>query len=153
MPLRSSKINASLIVPENQALSESEFKDKWGIKAYIGGTATASIPVTNGAKPLVEYLRLPASMYSTNVMGGINKSIKRIDDTNFLFETESVSILGTVFQPFIVAEVIVDKEMGGTTIEVKSIHIKTSDPKVQSRIDKSFTISCTNAITWEKYPE
>ena len=72
------------------------------------------MPVIDGKRPLIEYLKLPANQYSTNVMQGINKSIKRVDDTNFLFETDSVNILGIVFRPLVTAEVIVDNERGGT---------------------------------------
>jgi hypothetical protein len=70
--------------------------------------------VVDGSRPLIEYLKLPANEYSTNVMQGINKSIQRIDDTKFLFETDSVNILGIIFRPKVTAEVIVDKERGGT---------------------------------------
>ena len=53
------------------------------------------VPVIEGQKSLLQYLAQPANQYSTNVMRGYNKSIQRIDETNFLFETEAIDILGT----------------------------------------------------------
>ena len=128
MTSESDNSNAQSIIP--MAITEAEFKSKDGVKAFIGGTTTKKVPVIEGQKSLVQYLQQPANEYSTNVMRGYNKSIQRIDETNFLFETEAIDILGTQFQPLIIAEVIVDNERGGTKINVKSIQIKTADPEV-----------------------
>ena len=44
-------------------------------------------------KTLIEYLKLPASAYSTNVLKGFNNKITRIDDKTFYFELEKINIL------------------------------------------------------------
>lgn len=75
-------------------MSEVDFNNSPGVKAFLQGTAHTTFPVIDGSKPLTEYLKLPASQYSTNVMRGYNKSIERLDETTFLFETEPLNILG-----------------------------------------------------------
>jgi hypothetical protein len=41
----------------------------------------------------MEYLKLPASEYSTNVLKGFNNKIHRLDEKTFYFELEKINIL------------------------------------------------------------
>lgn len=120
-----------------------------GTKLVLKGEGSSEIEVTDGAKKLVEYLKLPASEYSTNVLKGFNNKINRIDSKTFSFEMDKIKILSNKIRPIITAVVDVDSANGGTTLLVNNLKLVADDPKVQEQLDKSYTISCRNQVQWE----
>ena len=96
----------------------------------LKGQGAADIEVTDGAKKLVEYLRLPASEYSTNVLKGFNNKITRVDSKTFYFELDKINILNKKLRPIITAIVDVDDVNGGTTLLVNNLKLVADDPSI-----------------------
>ena len=68
----------------SNGITEEEFHKLKGVKGQLKGKATAEIQVYQEHlkdKSLIEYLKLPASSYSTNVMKGATKRIERVSET------------------------------------------------------------------------
>ena len=118
-----------VLIPD-QPMSEEEFAKIAGIKLVLKGQGAADIEVTDGVKKLVEYLRLPASEYSTNVLKGFNNKITRVDSKTFFFELDKINILNKKLRPIITAIVDVDDVNGGTTLLVNNLKLVADDPTI-----------------------
>ena len=82
------------IITHNPTLTHEEFSSLSGTKLSLTGEGSADIEVAEGAKALRQYLSLPASEYSTNVLKGFNNKIHRVDSKTFYFELDKINILG-----------------------------------------------------------
>eukprot|EP00667_Euglena_gracilis_P004475 EG_transcript_4498 len=107
-----------------------DFEKTPGPKVLLYATQQAELLVTESrqaGKGLFDYLRLPPSQYSTNVLRA--RSVVRLGTDTFSCELEGLDFLGVHITPVLTARVVVDAATASSSIDIIDCRLKgRTDP-------------------------
>jgi len=125
-----------------------EFERRPGEKILFSATQHSEIRVTEHSAPgrsLVEYLRLPPTQYSTNVLRA--KTVTRLGDDTFRCELEGLHFFGLHVVPVLTAKVTVDTVTPSSFIEVVDCHLKGRERASDAG---KYVILSQNRLSWKR---
>lgn len=131
------------------AAQHAEIERMPGKIARFGARSSASVRVrTVGSKSLEDYLRMPASQYSTSVFK--TRTVERLDSDTFQCTLNGIELWSFRLHPTLGFKIIVDEVKGGCDIKVTAARI-AAPPAVAQVLDtasRSWSISSVNSISW-----
>ncbi|KAF8063016.1 hypothetical protein HT031_003855 [Scenedesmus sp. PABB004] len=132
---------ASTSAPEPAAAGAGPAAAGGARVARFAARRQQSVVVREGARPLPDYMALPASQYS--VLDA--RKVERLDDDTFRCYVGRLAFLGFAVEPVITVSVAVEPGLG-CTIRLLSAELQGS--RLVQEVNEKFSATMTNVVRW-----